>query len=252
MPRRPRSWIRDVPLHIIQRGNNRAACFYAEEDYRFYLHWLQLNAEHYGCAIHAYVLMANHVHLLLTPKERDSASKLMQSLGRRYVQYVNRVHRRSGTLWEGRFRASLVQAESHLLSCYRYIELNPVRSAVVKHPADYLWSSYRHHALGAPDPVVTEHALFNALGATPAERAEAYRALFRTELDERELNAIRTALNHGGILGGDRFREAVAASLGGGYERVGRGRPKSDSAVPTQARRRKMSVAKARARIKKS
>ncbi len=210
MPRRPRSWIRDVPLHILQRGNNRAACFYAEEDYRFYLHWLRRNAEHYGCAIHAYVLMTNHVHLLLTPKERDSASKLMQSLGRRYVQYVNRAHRRSGTLWEGRFKASLVEAESHLLSCYRYIELNPVRAAVVKHPADYIWSSYRHHALGAADRVVTEHALFNALGATPAERAEAYRALFRTELDERGVNAIRTAVNHGGILGSDRFIERVS------------------------------------------
>src|SRR5229473_482470 len=224
MPRRPRSWIRDVPLHILQRGNNRAACFYAQEDYRFYLHWLRLNAEHYGCAIHAYVLMTNHVHLMLTPKERDSASKLMQSLGRRYVQYVNRVHRRSGTLWEGRFRASLVEAESHLLNCYRYIELNPVRAAVVKDPADYIWSSYRHHALGTADRVVTEHPLFNALGATPAERAEAYRALFRTELDEREVNAIRTALNHGGVLGSDRFGEAIAASLGGGAERVRRGR----------------------------
>ena len=213
MPRRPRSWIRDVPLHILQRGNNRAACFYAEEDYRFYLHWLQLNAEHYGCAIHAYVLMTNHVHLMLTPEERDSASKLMQSLGRRYVQYVNRVHRRSGTLWEGRFRASLVEAESYLLTCSRYIELNPVRAAVAKDPADYIWSSYRHHALGAPDRVVTEHALFNALGATPAERAVAYRALFRTELDEQEVNAIRTALNHGGTLGSDRFIERVSQSL---------------------------------------
>jgi len=213
MPRRPRSWIRDVPLHILQRGNNRAACFYAEEDHRFYLHWLQLNAEHYGCAIHAYVLMTNHVHLMLTPEERDSASKLMQSLGRRYVQYVNRVHRRSGTLWEGRFRASLVEAESYLLTCSRYIELNPVRAAVAKDPADYIWSSYRHHALGAPDRVVTEHALFNALGATPAERAVAYRALFRTELDEREVNAIRTALNHGGTLGSDRFIERVSQSL---------------------------------------
>jgi putative transposase len=203
-----------VPLLILQRGNNRAACFYAEEDYLFYLHWLQLNAEHYGCAIHAYVLMTNHVHLMLTPKERDSASKLMQSLGRRYVQYVNRVHRRSGTLWEGRFRASLVEAKSHLLSCCRYIELNPVRAAVIKHPADYIWSSYRHHALGAPDRVVTEHALFDALGATPPERAEAYRALFRTELDEGELNAIRTALNHGGILGSDRFIEHVSKIAG--------------------------------------
>jgi putative transposase len=214
MPRRPRFWIRDVPLHILQRGNNRAACFYAEEDYRFYLHWLQLNAEHYGCAIHAYVLMTNHVHLMLTPKERDSASKLMQSLGRRYVQYVNRVHRRSGTLWEGRFRASPVEAESYLLICSRYIELNPVRAAVVKDPADYIWSSYRHHALGAPDRVVTEHALFNALGATPAERAVAYRALFRTELDEREVNAIRTAVNHGGILSSDRFIERVSKIAG--------------------------------------
>jgi len=151
----------------------------------------------------------------MTPREPDSASKLMQSLGRRYVQYVNRAHHRSGTLWEGRFRASLVEAESHLLTCYRYIELNPVRAAVVKHPGDYFWSSYRHHALGTADRVVTEHPLFNALGAARSARAAAYRALFRTELDEAEVNAIRTALNHGGILGSDRFWEAISASLGG-------------------------------------
>jgi putative transposase len=113
-------------------------------------------------------------------------------------------------LWEGRFKASLVEADRHLLNCYRYIELNPVRAAVVKHRADYIWSSYRHHALSTPDRVVTEHPLFDALGATPAERAVAYRALFRTELDERELNAIRTAVNQRGILGSDRFIERAS------------------------------------------
>lgn len=239
MPRRARKWIRDVPLHITQRGNNRAACFFADEDYRFYLHWLRLNASNYDCAIHAYVLMTNHVHLLLTPHGEGAASRLMQSLGRRYVQYVNRVYRRSGTLWEGRYKASLVDAERYLMSCYRYIELNPVRAGMVDHPVEYAWSSYRHHAQRIVDPLITDHPLYDAMDATPMARAEAYRALFKTALDDQELKAIRGAVHRGAILGGERFREAIQDALGARAEYAARGRPRRSLRPETSMTKRR-------------
>ncbi|MGE0560046.1 MAG: transposase [Burkholderiales bacterium] len=179
MPRRPRIHLADHPQHIVQRGHNRAACFFAEEDYRFYLHWLKLGAEKYGCAIHAWVLMTNHVHLLLTPDAPNGISQLMQSLGRRYAQYVNRFYKRSGSVWEGRFKSSLIQAEEYLLTCYRYIELNPVRADMVRDPGEYAWSSYRHNGLGRTDVLITEHPLYQQIAATAAERQAGYRALFR-------------------------------------------------------------------------
>jgi len=214
MPRRPRLNLAGLPLHIIQRGNNRHACFYAEEDYRFYLHWLALGASKHGCVVHAYVLMTNHVHLLLTPETPGAASTLMQSLGRRYVQYVNRFYRRSGTLWEGRFRASLVNADEYLLTCMRYIELNPVRAAMVGDPSSYTWSSHGHNGLGRINDLIGEHELYKALGANPAERRAAYVQLFRSELDPTLLTEIRGAANGGLALGGQRFKDEVAAALG--------------------------------------
>jgi putative transposase len=143
MPRRARIQLPGVPVHLIQRGNNRSACFYADEDYRFYLDHLTEQATKHRCAIHAWCLMTNHVHLLVTPRHADSLSRLMKALGQRYVQYINRTYRRSGTLWEGRFRSCLLQEEAYVLACYRYIELNPVRACLVAHPAEYRWSSYR-------------------------------------------------------------------------------------------------------------
>lgn len=137
MPRRPRLALPNVPLHIIQRGNNRQACFYAEEDYRIYLDWLREYADKTDCHVHAYVLMTNHVHLLISAARPDSPGGLMKALGQRYVQYVNRAYRRSGTLWEGRFRSCLAQEDRYLLACQRYIELNPVRANMVEHPAEY-------------------------------------------------------------------------------------------------------------------
>ncbi len=214
MPRRPRLYLAGHPQHVVQRGHNRAACFFAEEDYRFYLHWLKLGAEKHGCELHAYVLMTNHVHLLLTPQRPDAVSRLMQSLGRRYAQYVNRYYKRSGSVWEGRFKASLIQAEEYLLTCYRYIELNPVRADMVRDPGDYAWSSYRCNGLGHADPLITEHPLYAALGAGALERQSTYRALFRAHLDEPALTVIREAVNRGQPLGADHFKEQVAAALG--------------------------------------
>lgn len=237
MPRRLRLSLAGLPQHVVQRGNNRQPCFFAEDDYRFYLHWLRLGAERYGCEIHAYALMTNHVHVLVTPKSPNAVSRLMQSIGRRYVQYVNRTYRRSGTLWEGRFKASLVNAEEYLLLCYRYIELNPVRAGMVQDPSEYVWSSYRWHGLGEANTLIKDHALYLEMGPESALRQQAYRALFRAQLDNEALAEIRKSTQQGLPLGGERFREEVAAVLGRrlGYGR--RGRPEgvgAGSALPGQ------------------
>ncbi len=214
MPRRPRVILPGVPLHVIQRGNNRQVCFHADEDCRLYLDWLQETAGKTGCAVRAYVLMTNHVHLLLSAHTRDGVGALMKALGQRYVQYVNRVYRRSGTLWEGRFRSCLVQDERYLLTCQRYIELNPVRAGMVQHPADYPWSSYRANAQGEPNAVLTPHPLYLALGADAAARQQAYRELFRHELEPGMVDAIRQATNGNFVLGDSRFGEQIALALG--------------------------------------
>ena len=170
MARLPRLEIPGIPLHIVQRGNNRGFCFFGDLDRRFYLRCLVEAAGRRGCAIHAYVLMSNHVHLLVTPEEPGAAAAMLQDVGRRYVRIVNTIHGRSGTLWEGRFKSSLVDSETYLMTCHRYIELNPVRAGLVRRPEDYLWSSYRHYALSVPDRTITEHSTFLGLSADPAER----------------------------------------------------------------------------------
>lgn len=214
MPRRPRILLADYPLHIVQRGINREPCFFAEEDYQCYLHWLEEAARACGCAIHAYVLMTNHVHLLLTPQISGSPSRLMQSVGRRYVQYVNRFYRRSGSLWEGRYKSSVVQAENYLLACMRYIELNPVRAGMVIDPGQYRWSSYRHNGLGQAEPRIKPHERYLALAETDETRRAVYRGLFRRELDDDAASDIREAMKLGMPLGSNRFAEAICARLG--------------------------------------
>lgn len=214
MPRRARLTLPGVPLHIIQRGNNRQACFFADEDYRFYLDWLKQYADKGGCRVHAYVLMTNHVHLLLSTDRTVGAGALMKALGQRYAQYVNRTYRRSGTLWEGRFRSCLTQAESYLLACQRYIELNPVRAGMVEHPAEYRWSSYRANAQNEADVLVTPHPVYRALGADAASRQAAYRELFRYELDPGLVEEIRRATTGNFALGDARFAEQITTALG--------------------------------------
>ena len=214
MPRRPRILLADHPLHIVQRGINREPGFFAEEDYLCYLHWLEEAARACGCAIHAWVLMTNHAHLLLTPASPGAPSRLMQSVGRRYVQYVNRFYRRSGSLWEGRYKSSVVQAEAYLLACMRYIELNPVRAGMVADPGQYRWSSYRANGLGQTNSHLTAHPLYLALATDAAQRREAYRALFRPQLDDAAADDIREALRLGMPLGNERFAEAICVRLG--------------------------------------
>jgi putative transposase len=222
VPRRARLRLANVPLHIIQRGNNRGACFFADQDYLVYLRHLQELALHFFCSVHAYVLMTNHVHLLLNTRDLDGASHLMKHLGQRYVQYVNRTYKRSGTLWEGRFRSSIVQAENYLLRCYRYIELNPVRAGMVEHPADYRWSSFGANALGKRDYLITPHPVYLALAKDDADRRAGYLQMFRSELDANELEQIRSAGNAGYALGNERFRKEIALALG---RRAGPGKP---------------------------
>ena len=178
MPRRARLTLPGVPMHIIQRGNNRQACFYCTQDYQFYLNWLLEYADQCECKVHAFVLMNNHVHILLTPESNTSAGALMKRLGQRYVQYINRTYQRSGTLWEGRFRSCLTQDEKYVLACYRYIELNPVRAGMVKHPAEYEWSSYRVNAQGDSSLLIDSHYTYNAMANNVSARQAAYRELF--------------------------------------------------------------------------
>jgi putative transposase len=201
------------PQHVIVRGNNRAPIFNADGDYRFYLDKLQDAARKHQCDIHAYVLMTNHVHLLVTPRTEGGISKMIQMLGRYYVQYFNYTYRRSGTLWEGRYKASLVDSEAYALTCYRYIELNPVRAAMVGHPAEYPWSSYRGNALGENDALLAPHPLFLALGGSADGRQAAYRALFEAHFDEKTLEEVRASINKAWVLGSEHFREKIATQL---------------------------------------
>jgi len=213
MPRRSRLTVPGIPWHIIQRGNNRSSCFYAEEDYRRYLDTLtELSVKH-DCLIHAYVLMTNHVHLLLTPKAEDSAALLMKNLGQRYVQYINRSYHRSGTLWEGRFKSCLAQDEHYVLTCYRYIELNPVRANMVAHPGAYRWSSFATNGLGETNPLITPHDQYRQLGKTDAERLKTYRSLFNAHIESDEIDAIRQATNGNYVLGNTRFQEEIELML---------------------------------------
>jgi putative transposase len=212
-------------MHVIQRGNNRAATFFQPSDYRFYLDRLDEAAAKHGCLIHAYVLMTNHVHVLLTPLEPAAVSGVMQDLGRSYVKHVNQAYGRTGTLWEGRFKASLVDAEDYFLTCCRYIELNPVRAGIVAAPADYAWSSYRCNALGEPNRYVTPHAIYRALGRSPDECRRAYRSLFERTFEEETLTQIRTAINCGWPTGGERFKDEIEAALNRAARPPKRGRP---------------------------
>lgn len=214
MPRRARLALPGVPLHLIQRGNNRQACFFAEEGFRFYLEWLAEHAGKTGCHIHAYVLMTNHVHLLVSADRAESPGALMKALGQRYVQYVNRTYRRSGTLWEGRFRSCPIQEENYLLACQRYIELNPVRAGMVEHPGEYRWSSYRANGQGENDALVRPHILYEGLGRDVPGRQAAYRELFRHELDPGLVDEIRRAANGNFLLAEGRFAAEVATTLG--------------------------------------
>jgi len=195
MPRRPRPAVAHIALHVVQRGHNRQSCFLEAVDYQRYLIDLRRFAAKFDCAVHAYVLMTNHVHLLLTPARVDGVSRLMHGLGSNYVPYFNRRYGRTGSLWERRPYVCLVSNDRYLLSCYRYIEQNPLRARMVTDPVDYRWSSIAANALGEFDPLVTPHTLYLDLGASPERRLSAYLRLVRDPVIRSDLDTIRIGLN---------------------------------------------------------
>jgi putative transposase len=214
MPRRRRLCPPGLPVHVVQRGNNRQVCFASDADMKAYANWLHEGADKFGVDVHAWVFMTNHVHLLLTPQNHDSVSRCMQYMGRYYVRYFNYRHRRSGTLFEGRFKSSIVQTRRYLLACQRYIELNPVRAGMVSDPADYTWSSYRAHGFGQAVKMWRPHPEYLALGHTKQSRTSAYRQFFAQQLSTELITDIRNALNTGMVLGNDRFRQEVEELTG--------------------------------------
>jgi putative transposase len=228
VPRKPRYYLAGVPCHVIQRGHNREPCFSAPDDFRYYLQCLREACLKHEVAIHSYVLMTNHVHLLATPAETDGISRLLQSVGRRYVQFVNSSYRRSGTLWEGRHKSSLIDTERYLMCCYRYIELNPVRAGMVLKAGDYPWSSHAANAYGKEDGLTRPHDVYLALARNEADRPRAYRELFRQDLDAIEVKSLRTAVNLCVPVGNDKFKAQVEARLEQRISYRPRGRPRKE------------------------
>lgn len=214
-----------VPVHVVHRGNNRQACFHEEQDRSFYLFHLRRLLGPSGCGLHAYCLMTNHVHLLLTSSTDGGCARLMQRVAQLHTQYVNRTYRRSGSLWEGRFRSCLVQSEEYLLACYRYVESNPVRAGMCPRPREYEWSSYRGNAEGLADPLLTPHEEYLRLGVTGPIRRSAYEDLFCTDPRYWRTDEIRKATNGNFALGDNNFKRDIAARLGRRVECGKAGRP---------------------------
>ena len=226
MPRRARMYLPGYTYHIVQRGNNREACFLGEENYQLYFELLRDILPRYGATLHAYCLMTNHVHLLMSPGNEESISNTMKVLASRYAYALNKTHKRSGTIWEGRHKASVVDSEAYLLKCYRYIELNPVAAGMVKRPEEYKWSSYHYNARGDASAVITPHEEYLRLGREPEERRHAYRELFKTNLSEQDLHAFRKAAHYSMPVGSDRFCEQIESKIGRSIGYAARGRPR--------------------------
>ena len=225
MPRRARMYLPELPYHLVQRGNNREACFIEPENYRYYLElWRELS-DRYGVSVHAYCLMTNHVHFLATPIEKTSISTTMKVVGSRYAQYINKKYKRTGTLWEGRHRSSLVQTEKYFLTCCRYIELNPVAANMVKRPEEYLWTSYHSNAWGDESWLVP-HEEYKKLGANSESRRRNYRALFKYSIDANDIDLIRKAAHYCQPVGDERFKTEIEKKYGITVGQARRGRPK--------------------------
>lgn len=210
MARHPRLDLPGVPQHIVQRGNNRLPCFLDDTDRRRYLTLLREALLGSDCALHAYVLMDNHVHLLVTPPRTGCITRMMHKLGRQYVGSFNARHGRTGSLWEGRYKSCLVDSEDYVMRCHRYIDLNPIRARMIDDPAAFRWSSCPAHC-GADDALITPHPCYEALGRSPTERARAYRALLDEALSEDEIQEIRIYLQQQRALGRSDFQAMVEA-----------------------------------------
>lgn len=235
MPRRPRLEIPGVPVHLVHRGVNRAATFLEPADYTCYRNSLDDAFANHGIALHAYVFMGNHVHLLLTAPAAGTLSSAMCQLGRRYVPWFNRRHGRTGTLWEGRFKSCLVDSDSYLLTVLRYIELNPVRAAIAASPEDHPWSSARVSLGLEDDPLVTPHDTYLALGEDRETRCRAYRDWLTQPLDEGTQAAIRAHLQQERVLGDARFQAMAARTLNRAVALRPRGRPPREIQTPNNS-----------------
>jgi putative transposase len=218
------------PHHLLQRGNNRQPIFLDDLDRQHYREWLRQAATEQRVDVHAYVLMDNHVHLLVTPHTAEGLSKLMQAVGRRYVAWFNLRHQRTGTLWEGRYKASVIQATDHLLACQRYIELNPFRAGLVPSLLDSPWSSLNHHLGARREPLITDHPCYWSLGNTPFEREAAYRRWLEEGVPPRQALEITQALGQMGVLGDATFRAHLGDMVHRDLSPRPRGRPKKGMA----------------------
>ena len=223
------------PHHIIQRGNNRQAIFKSADDYLQMLDLLQLNARQYGVALHAYVLMGNHFHLLATPQTAEGLPLMMQAVGRRYVRYFNDLHQRSGTLWEGRYKSTLIQAEQYLLACMVYCDLNPVRAGMVNRPADYRWSSYKHYSGAEVQGFITPHALFWEMGNTPFAREAAYAEMVQAGISAAQQSDLTQSALHGWALGSEGFVEAMQKKTLRRVAKLSAGRPEAGKKIKASA-----------------
>ena len=225
MPRKPRFFVNGMPAHIVQRGHTRNPVFFEISDYQTYLGLLLDASRRYECEIHAYVLMTNHIHLLVTPSDKYSISRLMQAVNRLYVPYFNFTYGTSGSIWEGRFKASLINDQEYLLTCMRYIELNPVRANMVHLPEEYRWSSYGYNAHGDINELITPHNIYKELGSCREERLAVYKSLFKNYIDTNVISDIRKSCQTGTPLGNDRVREKIGQQLNCKVGHAKRGRP---------------------------
>ena len=232
MARLPRLSVPGYPHHVIQRGNNRQPIFQTDADHRRMLELVEENARQFEVAVHAYVLMDNHFHLLLTPRTGDSLSRMMQAVGRRYVRYFNDSHGRTGTLWEGRYRSTLIEAERYLLACMVYIDLNPVRAGLAAQARDYPWSSHAHYAGLRVDRLLTPHPLYWQLGNTPFAREAAYAQLVQTGLSMQQQQALTESVLHGWALGGADFVAELQKKTERRLSKSSPGRPLSQPGRP--------------------
>jgi putative transposase len=214
MPRTARLRAPGLPLHIVHRGHNGEACFRTERDFERYLEVLEEASALYHCLVHAFVLMTNHVHLLVTPQEALSASLMMKKVAQKHAQVLNRREERVGSFWSDRFYSSVIQTDRYLLACHRYIELNPVRAGMVASPRYYVWSSYRHNAEGVACPILTPHSLYSELGHSAEARQRAYRSLFSETVDEAMLEQFRVATKSSRAVGDEDFHRELGGLLG--------------------------------------
>jgi putative transposase len=226
MARLPRYSIINQPQHIILQGRDGQTIYFEDQDCQYFHDCLDVATFNYNLKLHAWVLMPDHVHLLATPGNSDSVSRMVQSIGRNYVQYFNECYDGSGTLWEGRYRATVLDASNYLLTCSRYIELNPVRNGLVGKPQDYRWSSYAHNALGQSDEMISPAREYLRLGDSDAERVKAYRKLFQQKLEKQQVDKITEATLKGWVLGDQRFAAKIEKLSGRRATPLPKGRPR--------------------------